>query len=179
MLERFNLDAAIRRVPDFPKPGIVFYDITSVLSNPPAFDFCIGSMINRYRARGLDSVIAVESRGFVFGAPLAHALQVPLVLARKKGKLPGPTYSRTYSLEYGTDTIEVHKADLHAGTRVLVVDDLVATGGTLEATIALAQEVGVRVDEVFCVIGLPFLGYASRLAPLHVETLVTYAGEEG
>ena len=177
MSAEFNLDAAIRRIPDFPKPGVLFYDITSVLVNPEAFGFCVQTMIDLYRDRVVDSIIAVESRGFVFGAPLAHELGVPLVLARKQGKLPGPTYRRTYSLEYGTDTIEVHRADLNSGDRVLIVDDLVATGGTLKATVELVLEVGGTVEEVFSVIGLPFLGYAAKLNPIHVETLIDFMGE--
>jgi adenine phosphoribosyltransferase len=177
MSAEFNLDAAIRRIPDFPKPGVLFYDITSVLMNPEAFEFCVQSMIKRYRKRPIDAIIAVESRGFVFGAPLALELGVPLVLARKRGKLPGPTYSKTYSLEYGTDTIEVHRADLKANDRVLVVDDLVATGGTLKATAELVSDVGATVEEVWSVIGLPFLGYAEKLAPIHVQTLVQFNKE--
>lgn len=174
MSAEFNLDAAIRRIPDFPKPGILFYDITSVVMNPAAFGYCVQAMIDLYRGRTVDSIIAVESRGFVFGAPLAHALAVPLVLARKQGKLPGPTYRRTYSLEYGTDTIEVHRADLKSGDRVLIIDDLVATGGTLKATAELVEEVGGMVEAVFSVIGLPSLGYAAKLAPIRVETLIEF-----
>jgi adenine phosphoribosyltransferase len=173
----YDLDAAIRRIPDFPHPGVLFYDITSVLTNPEAFGFCVDVMRERYAGRPVDRVIAVESRGFIFGAPLARELSVPLVLARKQGKLPGPTFSRSYSLEYGTDTIEIHKSDLLPGDHVVVVDDLVATGGTLKATIELVEDVGGSVDEVFSVIGLPFLGYKEKLAPVHVETLVTYNSE--
>ena len=177
MPAEFDLDAAIRRIPDFPKPGIIFYDITSVLMNPEAYGYCVRAMIDLYRDRAVDPIMAVESRGFVFGAPLAHELGIPLVLARKQGKLPGPTYRRTYSLEYGTDTIEVHRADLNSGDRVLIVDDLVATGGTLKATVELVEEVGGTVEAVFSVIGLPSLGYAAKLAPIRVETLVEFMGE--
>ncbi len=177
MPTEFNLDDAIRRIPDFPKPGILFYDITSVLTNPEAFRFCVRAMIDRYRGRAVDCIIAVESRGFVFAAPLAHEIGLPLVLARKRGKLPGPTYSRTYSLEYGTDTIEVHRTDLNSGDRVLIIDDLVATGGTLKATVELVEEVGGTVEGVFSVIGLPFLGYAEKVAPLRVETLIDFTAE--
>jgi len=177
MSAEFNLDGAIRRIENFPKPGVLFYDITSVLMNPEAFGYCVGAMIDLYRDRNVDSIIAVESRGFIFGAPLAHELGVPLVLARKQGKLPGRTYSRTYSLEYGTDTIEVQRVDLASGDRVLIVDDLVATGGTLKATAELVEEVGGTVEAVFSVIGLPFLGYAEKLAPLSVETLIQFMSE--
>lgn len=177
MSNRFDLDGAIRRVPDFPKPGVLFYDITSVLANPEAFLYCINEMVERYESKSIDSVIAVESRGFVFAAPFAARLKLPLVLARKKGKLPGETLSRTYTLEYGTDTIEIHKADLHADQNVLIVDDLVATGGTLKATARIVHDVGARTVEVFSVIGLPFLGYRTLLEPLHVHTLIEYESE--
>jgi len=173
----FDLDAAIRRIPDFPKAGVLFYDITSILTNPDAFAYCINRMTERYRSLEVDSVIAVESRGFVFAAPFALSLNIPLVLARKRGKLPGETYSRTYALEYGSDTIEIHKSDLSAGQNVIIVDDLVATGGTLKATAEIVSEVGARTLEVFSVIGLPFLGFRDHLAPLHVETLIEFDSE--
>lgn len=173
----FNLDAAIRKIPDFPRPGILFYDITSILMEPAAFAYCVDEMVGRYRGSRVSCVAAIESRGFLFGAPLARALDLPLILVRKQGKLPGATISRTYELEYGTDTIEVHRADVHSGQRVVIVDDLVATGGTLKATAELFADVGAQVEEVFCVIGLPFLGYDERLAPVHVETLITYEDE--
>ena len=177
MPERFDLDGAIRKVPDFPKPGILFYDITSVLMDPEAFSYCIEAMVKRYGGQSITKVAAIESRGFLFAAPLAHTLGVPLMLVRKQGKLPGATYHKTYELEYGTDTVEMHRSDIKAGDRVLIVDDLVATGGTLKATAEMLEEVGAEVHEIFCVIGLPFLNYDDRLAPIHVETLITYEGE--
>ncbi|HOX92651.1 MAG TPA: adenine phosphoribosyltransferase, partial [Spirochaetales bacterium] len=133
MSEGFNLDDAIRKVPDFPKPGILFYDITSVLSNPSAFDYCIDTMVKTYRHEQLDAVAAVESRGFLFAAPFARELGLPIILVRKKGKLPGKTISRSYALEYGQAEIEMHTADIPQGGRVLIVDDLMATGGTIRA----------------------------------------------
>lgn len=177
MAERFDLDAAIRKVPDFPKPGVLFYDITSVLMNPEAFAYCVEAMIRRYRDRSITAIAAIESRGFLFAAPVARDLGLPIILVRKKGKLPGKTYSKTYELEYGTDTVEIHQADLKPGARIVIVDDLVATGGTLKATAEMIEEVGASVDEVFCVIGLPFLDYEEQLAPIHVETLITYENE--
>ncbi len=177
MPEQFDLDAAIRKIPDFPKPGILFYDITSVLMDPKAFSYCVTAMVERYRTRPVSAIAAIESRGFLFAAPLAHALRLPLILVRKRGKLPGKTYSKTYELEYGTDAVEIHQADLESGARIVIVDDLVATGGTLKATAEIIEEVGAYVEEVFCVIGLPFLEYEKRLAPVHVEALITYEGE--
>lgn len=173
----FDLDAAIRKVPDYPKPGILFYDITSVMTNPEAFSYCLDTLEARYRGSGLGSVAAVESRGFLFGAPLARTLGLPLVLVRKAGKLPGETLSREYALEYGTDTIEVHRADIQTDGPVLIVDDLIATGGTVAATADLFKEAGATVREVCSVIGLPFLGYEQRLAPVPVFTLINYEGE--
>lgn len=173
----YDLDAAIRKVPDFPKEGIVFYDITSVLMNPEAFGACLDALVERYRGAGVDAIAAIESRGFLFAAPAAKELGLPLLLVRKAGKLPGETVSKTYELEYGTDTVEIHRDDLGSGKRVLVVDDLVATGGTVKATAELVADSGGSVTEVWSVIGLPFLGYEARLAPIGVHTLITYEGE--
>ena len=171
------LDKAVRRVPDFPKPGILFYDITGVLVNPDALKFCIEQMIEKYKDVKFDAVAGVESRGFIFAAPFAEKLGIPLVLIRKKGKLPGETYQCSYSLEYGTATIEVHKADIKKGGRYLVVDDLIATGGTLAAAKNLIEQGGGEVTDFFGVIGLPALNYKSVLAPCNVTTLMNYDGE--
>lgn len=177
MNTEYDLDAAIRKVPDFPKPGVLFYDITSVLMQPRAFDYCITRMLDAYAETPIDAVVAVESRGFLFATPFARERGLPVVLARKKGKLPGATYSREYELEYGTDTVEMHQADLAPGMRCLIVDDLVATGGTLRAVATIIQEVGASVSGIFCVIGLPFLDYASLLGGLPTTTLIDYHGE--
>ncbi|MCQ2583341.1 MAG: adenine phosphoribosyltransferase [Treponema sp.] len=171
------LDKAIRRIPDFPKPGILFYDITSVLTNPEAFKFCLEEMYRIYKDAKFDAVAGVESRGFIFAAPLAEKLGIPLVLIRKKGKLPGDTYQCSYDLEYGSATIEVHKADIKKGQKILVVDDLIATGGTLAATKTLIQQGGAEVTDFFGVIGLPDLNYEKVLAPCKVTTLINYHGE--
>jgi len=173
----FNLDDAIRKVPDFPKPGILFYDITSVLANPDAFRYCIDSMVKLYKGANLDAVAAIESRGFLFAAPLADRLGIPLVLVRKKGKLPGKTISRSYNLEYGTAEIEIHEADIPKGGRVLLVDDLIATGGTLRAAADIFIQGGAEPVGVFSVIGLPFLHYEEALRGLEVRTLIEYFGE--
>ncbi len=171
------LDKAVRRVPDFPKPGILFYDITGVLVDTEAFRFCIDRMHELYRNSGIDAVAGVESRGFLFAAPLAERLGLPLVLIRKKGKLPGDTYRCSYSLEYGTAEIEVHKSDVRKGQRFLVIDDLIATGGTLSAARNLISQGGAEVAEFFGVIGLPDLNYEKALAPVKVTTLINYHGE--
>ncbi len=173
----YDLDRAIRKVPDFPKPGILFYDVTGILTAPEAFRWCIDRMTALYSGRGFDAVAAVEARGFVFAAPLADRLRLPLVLLRKKGKLPGPTLSATFALEYGEDTIEVHRDDVRPGTTVLLVDDLIATGGTLKAAADLLTKAGARVGAIFGVIGLPFLHHDRALAGYDVTTLIDYQGE--
>lgn len=172
-----QLDKSIRRVPDFPKPGILFYDITSVLTNPEAFKFVVDQMVEKYKNAKIDAVAGVESRGFVFAAPLAEKLGIPLILIRKKGKLPGETYECSYALEYGTASIEVHKEDIKKGQNILVIDDLIATGGTLAAAKNLIEQGGGEVTDFFGVIGLPFLNYEKVLAPCKVTTLVNYVGE--
>ena len=177
MAEGFNLDDAIRKVPDFPKKGILFYDITSVLTNPDAFRFCVDSMVKIYRSEGLDAVAAIESRGFLFAAPLCDRLGLPLILVRKKGKLPGKTRAKKYMLEYGEAEIEMHEADIPEGGRVLIVDDLIATGGTVKAAAELLVEGGAAPVGVFAVIGLPFLQYERSLDGLPVRTLIEYFGE--
>jgi adenine phosphoribosyltransferase len=175
--EGFNLDDAIRKVEGFPKPGILFYDITSVLTNPDAFCYCIDAMVRLYRGERLDAVAAIESRGFIFAAPFCEKLGLPLLLVRKKGKLPGKTLSRKYLLEYGEAEIEMHVDDIPVGGRVLIVDDLIATGGTVRAAADLLLDGGAEPIGVFATIGLPFLDYKSSLGGLPVQTLIEYFGE--
>ena len=170
------LDQAIRRVPDFPRPGILFYDITGVLVKPDAFKYCIEEMVKAYKDSDIDAIAGVESRGFVFAAPLAEKLGKPLILIRKKGKLPGNTYGCKYALEYGTAEIEVHKADIKAGEKILVIDDLIATGGTLKAARNVIEQGGATVAEFFGIVGLPELNYMDVLAPTPVKTLIDFAG---
>jgi adenine phosphoribosyltransferase len=177
MANGFNLDDAIRKVPDFPKKGILFYDITSILTNPDAFRFCVDSMVRIYKNEGLDAVAAIESRGFLFAAPLCDRLSLPLVLVRKKGKLPGKTRAKKYELEYGEAEIEMHEADIPASGRVLIVDDLIATGGTVKAAADILVEGGAVPAGVFAVVGLPFLHYETFLEGLPVRTLIEYFGE--
>ena len=171
------LDKSIRRVPDFPKPGILFYDITSVFVNPEAFKYCIDKMVEIYKDSEIEAIAGVDSRGFLFAAPLAEKLGIPMVLIRKKGKLPGDTYSCKYALEYGTAEVEVHKADVKKGKKYLVVDDLIATGGTLVAARNLIEQGGGKVTDFFGVIGLPELNYEKVLAPSKITTLINYSGK--
>ena len=175
--KNFNLDKAIRRIPDFPKPGILFYDITSVLANPEAFNFCIEKTVEYATAKGVNAIAAIESRGFIFGAPVASRLNLPLVVIRKKGKLPGETYAKSFTLEYGEDTIEIHKADVNSDQRFLLIDDLIATGGTLKAAIELIEMAQARVQAIAAVIGLPFLNYDSVLSGYEIQTLIDFHSE--
>ena len=177
MADGFNLDDAIRKVPDFPKKGILFYDITSVLTDPDAFRYCLDSMVRLYKGEGLDAVAAIESRGFLFAAPFCDRLALPLILLRKKGKLPGKTRSRKYELEYGEAEVEMHESDIPRGGRVLIVDDLIATGGTVKAAAEILAEGGATPTGAFSVIGLPYLHYEETLAGLPVRTLIEYFGE--
>ena len=177
MIKEFNLDRYIRKVPDFPKKGILFYDITSVLAQPEAFQFCLESMVEIYRDRNIDAVAAIEARGFLFAAPFAVRMGIPLIPIRKKGKLPGITLSKKYDLEYAQAEIEVHREDVPSGKRTLLIDDLIATGGTLNAARALLNAGGAEVPEIFGVIGLSFLNYEKILAPTPVTTLINYQSE--
>ena len=175
--EGFNLDDAIRKVPDFPKPGILFYDITSVLANPDAFAYCVDSMMRLYRNEKIDAVAAIESRGFVFAAPFCYKMGLPLLLVRKKGKLPGKTIAQSYDLEYGSATLEMHVEDIKPGSRFLIVDDLIATGGTINATCEMIRMGGAIPVRAFSVVGLPFLNYRETVTDLSIDTLIEYFGE--
>ncbi|MDR0442379.1 MAG: adenine phosphoribosyltransferase [Treponema sp.] len=173
----FDLDKYVRKVPDFPKKGILFYDITSILAAPLAFQFCIDRMMEIYKDKNIHAVAAIEARGFLFAAPFAARMGIPLIPIRKKGKLPGVTLSKKYDLEYAQAEIEVHSADVPRGKRVLLTDDLIATGGTLNAARSLLTEGGAEVPEIFGVVGLPFLNYKKALDPTPVVTLINYHGE--
>jgi len=173
----FNLDDYIRKVPDFPKKGILFYDITSVLASPVAFKFCIDQMVELYKDKNIDAIAAIEARGFLFASPFAIRMGIPIIPIRKKGKLPGVTLSKKYDLEYAQAEIEVHSADVPKGKRILLTDDLIATGGTLNAARSLLVEGGAQVPEIFGVVGLPFLNYQKILDPTPVTTLINYDSE--
>ncbi len=177
MTNDFDLDKAIRKIKDFPKEGILFYDITSILTNPEAFSFCINKMEEIYKGKKIDAVAAAEARGFLFAAPFCERLGIPLVLIRKKGKLPGKTITKTYALEYGEDSIQIHIDDIPSGGNVLLVDDLIATGGTLKAAAELLEEAGAKVSGAFGVVGLPFLNFDKALSGLEIHTLVNYDSE--
>mgnify|MGYP001564327970 CR=1 FL=1 len=171
-----DLKNSIRTIPDFPKKGIMFRDITTLLLDPKAFGQTIDSLTNRYIGMDIDLVAGIESRGFILGSALAHRLNKGFVPIRKKGKLPGKVESIEYALEYGTDKIEVHLDAIKPGQRVLVVDDLIATGGTAVATCQLVEKLGGHVTECCFAVDLPDLGGKSKLAPRPVFALMEFPG---
>jgi len=172
-----DLDKVIRKVPDFPKPGILFYDVTSIFTNSAAFKHVLHEMDELYKDTQIDGVVAIESRGFLVGAPFALARSLPLVLARKAGKLPGDIIGQSYSLEYGEATLEIHKSDLTPGKKWLIVDDLIATGGTLEAVAKMIESQKAEVAGIFSIIGLPFLNYMDKIKQYNPQTLINYQSE--
>ena len=170
----------IRTIPDYPKEGIQFRDITTLLKDRDGFRSTIDHLASRYAGIKIDKIAAIESRGFIIGAPLAHLLGTGFVPVRKKGKLPAETVGRDYELEYGSATIEIHADACQPGERVLIVDDLIATGGTLLAASRLFQQLGGHVAGVAAVIDLPQLGGSAKLraAGLTVHTLCEFSEEE-
>ena len=172
-----DLKAYVRDIPDFPQPGILFRDITPILSHPAAFKYVVDQLAERYRNQGIDCIVAIEARGFLFGAPMAHQLGVGLVPVRKEGKLPYQSLRAAYSLEYGTSVMEMHSDGIRPGQRVLVVDDLLATGGTLAATAKLVEQAGGKVAALAVVLELLGLEGRKLLAGYEVFSLVQYEGK--
>ena len=164
------INDAVRRVHDFPKKGICFYDITGLLVQPDVFNYCINKMLDFCKTLPIDAIAAIEARGFVFASPIAMQLGLPLILVRKKGKLPGEVYQASYSLEYGEATIEVHKSDIKKGQNILVLDDLIATGSIIEKG-------GANAIAFLGVIGLPFLNYKTVLKDKPIHTLIEFESE--
>jgi adenine phosphoribosyltransferase len=164
----------IRDIPDFPKPGILFKDITPLLADPPAFQYAIDRMAEQYRPLRLDAIAAVEARGFLFAAPLALALKKPLIPLRKPGKLPYRTYSLAYELEYGTAELQVHIDGVGEGHRVLLVDDLLATGGTMNAGCQLVEKAGGKVVGCAFLVELAFLGGREKLKPHEIFSIIQF-----
>lgn len=169
-----RIKAGIRDIPDFPQEGVVFKDITPLLNQPALFHEVVEHFKARYQGRDIDHVVAIESRGFLFGAPLAYAMGVGLSLVRKPGKLPHKTFGVDYDLEYGTDRVEMHVDGVEDGSRVVVVDDVLATGGTAEATCTLVEKCGAQVVECGFLIELDFLSGRDKLAGHEVHSLAVY-----
>jgi len=173
-LDQQELKRYIRDIPDFPKPGILFRDITPLLQNGPVLAAVIDQLVQRYATKRIDAVAAVESRGLIFGAPLAYRLGAGLILVRKGGKLPAKTIQATYTLEYGEGTLEVHADSLSADKRVILVDDLLATGGTMAAVVQLMEHFRAQIVEVTFLVELTVLGGRKRLGAHPVFSLVQY-----
>jgi adenine phosphoribosyltransferase len=169
-----DLRAKIREVPDFPKPGILFYDITTLLKEPAAFAEVIDRMAEPVKDAGIDLVVGMESRGFIFAAPLAYKLGAGFVPVRKLGKLPAETIEVEYDLEYGTATLEVHRDAIETGQRVLIVDDLLATGGTVLGTIELVRRLGGEIAGLSFLVELTALNGREKLSEFAIHTLITY-----
>lgn len=176
--ENLDLKSLIRSIPDYPKRGIIFRDITSLISHAEGFKQSIRALSDPYRDKGIQKIVGIEARGFIFGGAMADYLGVGFVPIRKQGKLPGKVVAQDYSLEYGTDRIEMHDDAIADGEKVLLVDDLIATGGTAVAAIELLQSVGGDVEGAAFVIDLPDLGGAALLKErgIDVHTLVSFEG---
>jgi len=168
-----DLKSHIRTIPDFPKPGILFYDITTLLMNTEAFQHALDKLHEVVEQTRPDHIVAIESRGFLFGAPLAALSKVALVLVRKKGKLPGAVISHSYDLEYGSDTIEISEGFIQPGNKVLIIDDLLATGGTAGATKTLLENIGADVVGTLCLIELLGLNGREKVGG-EVHSILTY-----
>jgi len=173
-----NLVDAIRTIPDYPKPGILFRDITTLLGDARAFRQTIDELVQPYAGTKIDKIAGIEARGFILGGAVAHQLSAGFVPIRKKGKLPHATVSIAYSLEYGVDEMEIHADGVLKGERVILVDDLIATGGTATAAAQLLRNLGAIVEAAVFIVDLPDLGGADKLRAMDVEvrTLVTFAG---
>jgi adenine phosphoribosyltransferase len=168
------LSARVRDVPDFPKPGILFRDLTPLMGDGAALRLSIEMLVEKIARHRPEAIVAIESRGFIFGAPVAAALGIGFAPVRKPGKLPHRINRRTYELEYGTDSLEMHADAVGEGTRVVIVDDLLATGGTAAATVELVRQVGARVAGVAVVVELELLKGRARLDGIPVDSLLVY-----
>ena len=169
-----ELRERIREIPDFPKPGILFYDITTLLKDPAAYKEAIDLMLEPYKDDRIDIVVGMESRGFIFSAPMAYQLDAGLVPVRKLGKLPAETITVEYALEYGSNTLEIHRDAINAGQRVLIVDDLLATGGTVKGTIELVERLKGEVVGLAFLVELEFLKGRDRLDGRTVTSVIKY-----
>jgi adenine phosphoribosyltransferase len=172
-----RLKAAIRDVPGFPKPGIIFKDITPILANPELFREALDRFQEHWKHRVIDTIVGIEARGFILGGAVADRLRAGFVPVRKKGKLPWKTERVEYALEYGTDSLEIHQDGVHEGQRILIVDDLLATGGTAEATAQLVERSGATVAGFCFLVNLAFLPGARRLSRYEVQSLIDFDQE--
>ena len=172
-----DLKEYVRTIPDFPEKGVMFRDITSVLQDPDGLKLAIDKMQEKIKNLEFDVVLGAESRGFLFGMPIAYNLNKSFVPVLKKVKLPGETISESYSLEYGQATLEIHKDAIKPGQKVVIIDDLIATGGTLEAIVKLVERLGGKVARICCLIDLPELGGKEKLKSYEVDTVIAFEGK--
>lgn len=172
-----SVEEYVRSIPDFPEPGIIFRDVTSILQDADGLKLAIDSMQECLKDTDVDVIVGTESRGFIFGVPIAYNLHKPFVPVRKKGKLPCETVSRSYDLEYGSATIEMHKDSIKPGQKVAIIDDLIATGGTVEAAIKLVEELGGEVVKVVFLMELAGLKGREKLAGYDVASVICYDGK--
>ena len=172
-----KLEDYVITIPDFPEPGIMFRDITGILQDAEGFQLAIDSLLALIGDTPCDVIAGAESRGFIFGAPLAYALNKPFALVRKKGKLPRETVSASYELEYGTAEIEMHTDSIKPGQKVILIDDLIATGGTIEAAAKLVEELGGEVVKIIFLMELAGLNGREKLGKYDVESVITYEGK--
>lgn len=170
------LEKSIRNIPDFPKPGILFRDVTTLIANKAAFKKAVDLLAKKYKGKGFDKVVAVEARGFIFGAAVAHKINAGFVPVRKKGKLPYKTISTTYELEYGTDTLEIHQDAINPGEKILIIDDLLATGGTVKAVTNLVNQLGGKIGAIAFVIELVDLKGKDKLKGYNLFSLIKFTG---
>lgn len=177
MQDKYDIDRHVRSIPDFPEKGIIFRDITSVIQNPEGLKKSIDGILDCLKDVDFDVVVGPESRGFIFGMPVAYAMNKGFVPVRKKGKLPCETIEKEYSLEYGTAVVEMHKDSIQPGDKVVVVDDLVATGGTIEAITEMIESLGGEVVKIVFVMELAGLNGRERLAKYDVASLLIYDGK--
>jgi len=176
MKNDYLLEKSIRHIPDFPKPGIIFYDVTTLIQNKSAFKKSIDLLVKKYKGKRIDKVVGAEARGFIFGAAIAHKIGAGFVPVRKKGKLPYKTISATYELEYGTDSLEIHKDAICPGEKILIIDDLLATGGTIKAVTELVNQLGGKILGIGFVIELVDLKGKEKLKDYPVFSLVKLHG---
>ena len=172
-----KIEDYVRSIPDFPEEGIIFRDVTSILQDADGLQLAVDSMQALVEGTEADVIVGAESRGFIFGAPIAYNLHKPLVLVRKKGKLPCETVEQSYDLEYGSATVEMHKDSIKPGQKVVIVDDLIATGGTVEATAKLVEELGGEVVKIIFLMELAGLKGREKLAKYDVESVICYEGK--
>lgn len=167
----------VRSIPDFPQKGIIFRDITTVLQDPNGFKMAIDSMQDKLKKLEFDVIIGAESRGFIFGTPIAYNLNKAFVPVRKKGKLPSETIEESYDLEYGKATLEIHKDAIKKGDKIVIIDDLIATGGTMEAIIKLVERLEGEVVKIVCLIDLPELAGKEKLKKYNIDTVISFEGK--